>query len=287
MSLGKCLSAIAVLGMFVVFAGCEEHWKTLRAGFVEGPAKFRPADDVEKTIQRYIAYRVELHEQEILNKPLFEKLKKIPQPWRWPELPGDIVELPGDLVQLPGELIELPADLLATPDRWAFESPAEKDLFEGVIYRSRGVKREVVSSLDAGGMVRLADVTLRERWLDFARGRVENYKYGDVKSAAQDIRRALLRDIFSSSAPADVGEPMLPALMRAIRVPGLSRYVVQNLQIITGRQFGYPAESLLDPGSLLLKFKQKRAIGYWEAWWLTYPKRAELEGAVRTRPAKP
>ena len=262
--------ALIVCVLVACLGGCEFHWKNIRAGFVDGPSALTPTDAVEKALTEYIAFHVELHEKERVYEQLAkdptrvpqnldhvmlslgEEVVRLPQPWRWPEMMEDIL------------------GVLQTPDRWQFEPVEGEETFEGVVYRERGVpepQRNVVVTLTPAEMVRLTELALEKRWLDAFADRVEDYGYSDVESAGNYIREALLKDIFISSVPGDVGDPMLPALIKALRVHYLRRHAVQGLQIISGLSFGYPPESLLDPGNLIFKVRQKRAIARWEKWW--------------------
>jgi len=163
------------------------------------------------------------------------------------------------------------------PDRWEFR-PVNADKFEGVIHFRQSPadgkpKTEVKVVLTNQEMLELArSVVAGPQYLEFLKYHDPNFKYSDVKKAAEFVRNGLVREIFTSSVPADVGKPMVPVLIEAAEKDYYTRFCIQNLQIITGLSFAYTPERILDPDTLLklakiFKTRQEESIRQWRQWY--------------------
>jgi len=279
--------------VFVAFlaAGCVNPWTRMERYFVNEKTRIEPADNYERAVAEYASFKLyqrrEASFEEFLMFP--ELLLKNPLHPEWIFF------------------------LFHTAERWEFR-PAGPDKFEGVVYFRKPPKdtseAEVArtkAGAQAGGwphlklwlwprrpqyevamvtltndeMLRLARdvVASRKAFLAFLKKHVPDYKFQDIRRSARFVRNALLKDLLTSSVPADIGERMVPVLIEAAEKGYYPRFCVQSLQIITGQSFDYPPIAWTDPKSLVVgvfvdpketvtfRMRQRKAIKRWRSWY--------------------
>ena len=239
--------------LFLFALGCANPWTKMEGYFVGEKTRIKPANDYERTVAEAASFH--LYKRREATFP--EIIKSIPEFLMHNPLPPLWIKL-----------------LWQMPDRWEFR-PADEEKFEGVIIFRKpdksGKTFEVRASINNKDMITLARLVISgEEYTAFLKKYDPRYKYSDVKPAAEFVRNALIREILTSSVPADIGEPMVPILIEAAEKGYYRRFCMQSLQIITGQFFGYPPEffDLLDPVDMLMfRAKQRDAIRKWRTWY--------------------
>ena len=239
---------LLLAGLALLFAGCADPYVKMEGYFVKEETAIKPADNVERAVAQYASFKLYSYREQSFP----EVLKKKPLPPQWVML------------------------FFQVPDRWEFR-PVNGDKIEGVIHFRQSAdgkpKTEVKVVLTDQEMYTLArSVVAGPAYLDFVKKHDPKFNYGDVKAAAEYVRNGLIREIFTSSVPADVGRPMIPVLIDAAEKGYYTRFCMQNLQIITGLSFGYVPEGILDPETLLKvarisKTRQDESIRQWRQWY--------------------
>ena len=249
---------VCALCLAAALVGCADPYVKMEGYFVKEGTAIQPADNVEKAVAEFASYRLYRHREESFPEVLTslpEFFMKHPLPPQWLML------------------------FFQVPDRWEFR-PINEHRFEGRIHFRKSAKdgkpkEEVKVVLTNDEMVRLArDVVDGPAYLNFLKNHDRKYKYNEVYKAAEYVRNGLLREIITSSVPADVGKPMVPILLDAAEKGYYTRFCIQNLQIITGHSFGYSPESLWDPEllltlTMLTKSRQQEALKQWREWYET------------------
>jgi len=247
------MKKIPALSLVLFALGCANPWAKMEGYFVEEKTRIHPANNYERTVAEAASFHLYKHREASFP----EIIKSIPE---------FLMENP-----LPPLWIKL---LWQMPDRWKFR-PVDEEKFEGVIVFRKPDKEgktcEVRAVINNKEMVTLAKLLVSgEDYTAFLKKYDPNYKYDEIKGAAEYVRNALIREILTSSVPADIGEPMVPILIEAAERGYYPRFCVQSLQIITGQFFGYPPEfiDLLDPVDMLMfRAKQREAIKKWRRWY--------------------
>jgi len=245
---------LALILIGVTF-GCANPWVKMESYFVNEETRIKPSEGYEKTVAEAASFHL-------------YKRKELTVPEMVRNFPEFLVRNP-----LPPLWIRL---LWQGPDRWEFRPLDDNHLAGIIIFRKEiknGQKEELRAKIKDEEMVHLARLLITDGdYTYFLKKYDPKYKYDKIHAAAEYVRKELIRDILTSSAPADIGDPMVPILIEAAEKGHYPRHCVQSLQIITGQFFGYPPEfiDLLAPEDIFLfRNRHREAIKKWRKWYET------------------